>query len=260
MSELATQINLMDSSATISAMVQQRNEMHRFRLDMAEYMANNSRNVAENSRNVVENSRNIAENSRKVAENRNSIASNAQNIAALKGRAENLEGKLEGTGTVRIIHSAAVPGGWLPCNGMAIDCGAHRGLCNLVGGHTPDFRGRFPVGFGSSEAPHVGSRGGEAMHTLTVAEMPSHDHGYKETHDGNRNVDLGKYRVDQHFGQSRTSTTGGSQAHNNMPPFHAVQFIIKTWFTSRRKLQGILQQQFFEQTRWKYYYCDFGAH
>ena len=231
MSELATQINLLDSSATISAMVQQRNEMHRFRLDMAEYMTNNSRNVVESKQ---------------------SIASNAQNIAALKGRADNLEGKLEGTGTVRIIHSGAVPSGWLACDGRAIDCGAHRGLCNLVGGHTPDFRGRFPVGFGSSEAPRVGSRGGEAMHTLTVAEMPSHDHGYKETHDGSRNVDLGKYRLDQYFGQSRTGSTGGSQAHNNMPPFHAVQFIIKTWFTSRHTLHGIFQQQFFEQTRWKF--------
>lgn len=56
--------------------------------------------------------------------------------------------------------STAIPTGWLLCNGQ---------------NNTPDLRDRFIVGAGSSYA--VGSTGGEATHTLTVDEMPSHNHG-----------------------------------------------------------------------------------
>lgn len=55
--------------------------------------------------------------------------------------------------------STAIPTGWLLCNGS---------------NNTPDLRDRFIVGAGSSYS--VGDTGGEATHTLTVSEMPSHNH------------------------------------------------------------------------------------
>ena len=55
--------------------------------------------------------------------------------------------------------STAIPTGWLLCNGA---------------NNTPDLRDRFIVGAGNSYS--VGSTGGEATHTLTVSEMPSHNH------------------------------------------------------------------------------------
>ena len=55
-------------------------------------------------------------------------------------------------------------------------------LCDGTNG-TPDLRNRFVVGAGSNY--DVGDTGGEATHTLTVNEMPSHNHtfsGNSHTH------------------------------------------------------------------------------
>lgn len=57
--------------------------------------------------------------------------------------------------------STAIPTGWLLCNGS---------------NNTPDLRDRFIVGAGSSYS--VGNTGGEATHTLTIAEMPRHKHAF----------------------------------------------------------------------------------
>lgn len=75
----------------------------------------------------------------------------------------------------------------------------------------------------------AGSTGGEATHTLTTDEMPSHHHtahgiGISTTASGKnlalRSVELGN----QHTGTAimRVNNTGGDQAHNNMPPYLAV--------------------------------------
>lgn len=52
-----------------------------------------------------------------------------------------------------------IPSGWLLCNGS---------------NGTPDLRDRFIVGAGNSY--NVGTTGGEAVHTLSVAELPNHNH------------------------------------------------------------------------------------
>lgn len=69
----------------------------------------------------------------------------------------------------------------------------------------------------------VGTMGGEYFHTLTVDEMPSHTHS-------NLIVSAGKNpwgMVVQNSGNAGfvgeyTSSVGGSQPHNNMPPYLAV--------------------------------------
>ena len=45
----------------------------------------------------------------------------------------------------------------------------------------PDMRGRVALGYGSGiglTVRNMGDDGGEETHTLTTAEMPTHNHGY----------------------------------------------------------------------------------
>ena len=74
----------------------------------------------------------------------------------------------------------------------------------------------------------AGDTGGEATHKLTSQEMPSHSHTYREYWNTYwDNVDHGRWAVayndDANASSSgHTNTTGGNQAHNNMPPYLVV--------------------------------------
>lgn len=96
----------------------------------------------------------------------------------------------------------------------------------LFGGTWEQIEGRFLLASNSTYT--AGSVGGEATHTLTVGEMPSHSHaiGYRY----NTNVtsgSTGNWVVDPGTIQGYSSgtaiqNTGGGAAHNNMPPYLAV--------------------------------------
>ena len=106
---------------------------------------------------------------------------------------------------------ASVPSGWSLCNGS---------------NGTPDLRNRFVLGAGSSYA--VGATGGEVMHTLTIDEMPAHTHSYVMPPTGRDN--MSRDDLNHQFGwnsNSTTGSTGGSQPHNNMPPYYALAYIMK---------------------------------
>lgn len=107
----------------------------------------------------------------------------------------------------------AVPSGWALCNGE---------------NNTPDLRGRFVLGAGGTYA--VGATGGEETHTLTKEEIPSHKHGLNAS----RGTELQTYYSDvcvnmfEHsYNNAETKATGGGKAHNNMPPYYALCFIMK---------------------------------
>lgn len=81
---------------------------------------------------------------------------------------------------------------------------------------------------GAGDTYQAGSTGGEATHKLTVSEIPSHSHGYYVVNSREGSEWLaGAQRVysswwDTEWVNDGTSTTGGDQPHNNMPPYLAV--------------------------------------
>ena len=95
---------------------------------------------------------------------------------------------------------------------------------NLFGGTWERIVDRFLLA-GSSVSYPIGDMGGEATHTLTLAELPPHNHVVYMGH--------GAYDVQGIWGSytcepltspsgSVTDVQGGGQAHNNMPPYLAV--------------------------------------
>jgi len=149
------------------------------------------------------------------------------------------------TGAVIPFAGSSAPSGWFFCNGQELNRSTNSALFNAIGttfgegdGSTtfavPDLRDRFALGansIGGSDAGRVdnfstspGDSGGSDEHQLTEAEMPSHNHsGLTNPTDAAGN----KARASYESGDKNTGTTGGDQAHNNMPPFLAMNYIIK---------------------------------
>ena len=98
---------------------------------------------------------------------------------------------------------------------------------SLFGGAWESISGRFLLGADSTYT--AGSTGGETTHTLTIDEMPSHRHVINASYSsaGSSSSDGGKILSgDDNNGWlwdfTSTNWTGGSVAHNNMPPYLAV--------------------------------------
>jgi microcystin-dependent protein len=102
---------------------------------------------------------------------------------------------------------------------------------SLFGGTWEQLKDRFLLGAGSSYSN--GATGGEKNHTLTVNEMPAHIHGLafrggaiadggnSPFNEGNVFGQGGKHNFNEYSGDV-VASTGGSQPHNNMPPYLAV--------------------------------------
>lgn len=100
-------------------------------------------------------------------------------------------------------------------------------LCDGTNG-TPDLRDKFVLGAGSSH--DVGDSGGEEAHTLSVDEMPSHSHSYNVGMNTSISTDDGLtplIMVDSSTNENGIHFTGGSQPHNNMPPYYTLCYIMK---------------------------------
>jgi len=142
----------------------------------------------------------------------------------------------ESTGVIKMFGSGTAPTGYLLCNGAAVSRSTYSALFALVGTtygsgdgastfNVPDLRDRFPVGAGSTYAN--GGTGGEATHTLIEAEMPSHTHSSNAvSNGGGGDAPGGPYMANT--GGVTIANTGGGGAHNNLPPYIGVYFIIKT--------------------------------
>ena len=83
--------------------------------------------------------------------------------------------------------------------------------------------GKFHVSAGTGYT--IGSTGGEATHTLTVDELPSHSHTLpKKSMVPYSSATFAKEPLYYagNFEDIATNATGGGQAHNNLPPYVAV--------------------------------------
>lgn len=97
----------------------------------------------------------------------------------------------------------------------------------FFGGTWEQIKDRFLLACGTTYSNGV--TGGEATHKLTVNEMPSHNHGIDTSINASSwngsNNSLGRLNggtVEYKAGAPWIYNTGGSQAHNNMPPYLAV--------------------------------------
>ena len=124
------------------------------------------------------------------------------------------------TGIIAIWSGAtnAIPTGWLICDGT---------------NSTPDLRDRFIIGAGSTHSP--GATGGSTStgsHTLTVAQLASHNHTHTRVGSQSQNADLDNdVGGTVAFTTSTTSSTGSSSAHTHggvLPPYYALAYIMKT--------------------------------
>ncbi|MCA9996959.1 MAG: phage tail protein [Anaerolineales bacterium] len=155
---------------------------------------------------------------------------------------------------IRMVGFNFAPRGWAFCDGQVLQIMQNQSLYSLLGttyggdGRTtfalPDLRGRTPIHVGQSDSGHfhnLGERGGEENHTLIGTEMPSHTHSLlastttadspiaasqvmAATDAVNIYDDSSNNLVNMN--SSEITSTGGSQAHNNMMPTLVVNFCI----------------------------------
>lgn len=96
---------------------------------------------------------------------------------------------------------------------------------SFIGGSWTQIQERFLLAAGGEY--DAGDTGGETEHTLTVNEMPSHNHSATfETVDSpafsGRYALVETRHTESQIYQNTTSNTGGNQPHNNMPPYLVV--------------------------------------
>ncbi len=139
-----------------------------------------------------------------------------------------------------------IPTLWAPCDGyyyiLNSDNYATRVPPNTPGSIlTPDLRGRFVLGSGQGidnngnflSARNLNDKGGEEKHTLLINEIPKHNHflggpiklNGEDVDSYSNNLNLG--RTGSNSGDAGGDANGNTTAHNNMPPFCVLNYIMK---------------------------------
>jgi microcystin-dependent protein len=160
-------------------------------------------------------------------------------------------------GEIRIFSFAFAPKGWALANGQTMPIQQNQALFALLGttyggnGQTtfalPNLQGRVAMSFNGNHPQ--GQSAGEASHTLTIQETPTHTHvpnandaigtqaspaGAYWANDSNQNATFGSTPTVT-LNSAAIGNAGGSQPHSNMMPYLTLSFCIA--------LQGIFPSQ-----------------
>jgi microcystin-dependent protein len=155
---------------------------------------------------------------------------------------------------IRIFAGNFAPRNWAFCNGQLLPISQNTALFSLIGtiyggdGRTttalPNLQGRAPMHAGQGPGlsnRRIGENGGVENVTLTLGQMPNHNHAMTaspnpgETPEPGttsalaRSVGSSIYGADSNlvaFDAATMPNAGGSQAHNNLQPFLTLNFII----------------------------------
>ncbi|MCX6915743.1 MAG: tail fiber protein, partial [Verrucomicrobia bacterium] len=163
-------------------------------------------------------------------------------VVSVTGTNVVVNGSISGYGTfplggIIMWSGATVPSGWALCDGN---------------NNTPDLRGRFVLGSGTGSgltARSVGQAGGEENHALTTSEMPSHTHGVTDPGHGHNFTfhdsesdgwnggafqltdrtprNTGAAELLPAFTGISLQSNGSNTAHNTMPPFYVLAYIMR---------------------------------
>lgn len=148
-------------------------------------------------------------------------------------------------GEIRIFAFSFAPRGWAICDGSALPINQNQALYSLLGTYyggdgittfkLPDLRGRTAI---HTTDAQPGRPMGEENHTLTVAEMPLHNHQARASAQGAdttnpagnywANCTSNPYGVDSTKASTAPAlaSSGASQAHSNMQPYTVINYCI----------------------------------
>ena len=156
---------------------------------------------------------------------------------------------------IRIFAGTFAPRNWAFCDGQIIPISQNTALFSLIGttyggdGRSttalPNLQGRAPMHPGRGPgltSRQLGQRGGTEVVTLAEGQMPDHNHlfqGDRGRANSTSPLDKTVVRASSFLPYQQEVTnnlvdmadaalpnTGGSQTHNNMQPFLAINFII----------------------------------
>lgn len=154
---------------------------------------------------------------------------------------------------IRIVGFNFAPRGWAFCDGQILPINQNQSLYSLLGtiyggdGRVnfalPELRGRAPIHYSSAHPQSM--RSGSESHVLVNNEMPQHSHQMQATSDQagqsnpEGNIPARKPRRAPDFyaatplpadttnlNSGSVELIGGGQAHDNMQPYLAVQYVI----------------------------------
>ena len=158
-------------------------------------------------------------------------------------------------GEIRMWAGSFAPAGWEFCNGQLVPISENEVLFTAIGTTyggdgeetfaLPNLKGRFPLHQGTGPGGitwSMGEMSGTEQETLTIQQIPLHTHpmtasnnfGQSQSPTGNflaRTSAGDAYQTDDSQGLGgmaavTVSPVGGSQPHENMPPFLCISFII----------------------------------
>lgn len=149
---------------------------------------------------------------------------------------EQMHRKCLPTGSIIMWNGTDVPYGWGLCNGNTYQ--KINGTGPII---SPDLRGKFVLSYGQGTLnfPNttIGATGGAQTVTLTTDQIPSHSHTQTTVNDDFNgsgtypNTTKPSYaQYDSTGSVTWTDTinnTGGGLAHENMPPYYVLAYIIK---------------------------------